>query len=122
MGAGLPMAIGAALAAGKPAVLIDGDGSFQMSLPELASIDDLGLQNLIEIHVIDNASGGLVSQFARLQGWDPSETTWFTPNLAAIEEAYNVAIHVHKVQEEGVWPILEAGHEMDDMTEDPTTC
>lgn len=117
MGAGLPMAIGAALATGRKAVVIDGDGSFQMSMNELGTIAQYGLQDQIEIHIIDNGSGGIVSQFARLQGWNPKETTWTNPRFETIAAAYGLHVNVHQVKEEGVWPILEAGHAMNDMTE-----
>ena len=38
MGSGFPVAMGAAIAAGKPFVLVDGDGSFMMNLQELQTM------------------------------------------------------------------------------------
>ena len=118
MGAGLPMAIGAALATGRKAVVIDGDGSFQMTMNELGTIVQYGLQDQVEVHIVDNGSGGIVSQFARLQGWHPVETEWFAgnPRFEAIAAAYGLSVSVHHTNQEGVWPILEAGKAMDDMT------
>lgn len=117
MGAGLPMAIGAALATGKDAVLIDGDGSFQMSMNELASVQALGLSDKIDIHIIHNGTGGLVSQFARLQGWQPKETTWRNPRFDWIGDVYRLKVNVHRIKQEGVWPMLEGGHLANDMTD-----
>jgi acetolactate synthase-1/2/3 large subunit len=112
------MAIGAAIATGRKAIVIDGDGSFQMTMNELGTIAQYGLQDQIEIHIIDNGSGGIVSQFARLNGWNPIETSWATgnPRFETIASAYGLHVNVHHVKEEGVWPILEAGHAMNDMT------
>ena len=114
MGAGLPMAIGAAIATRRQVVLIDGDGSFQMSMNELGTIMTRDLD--IDIHIINNRSGGIVSQFARLNDYDPQETTWLNPDFKMIADAYGLSLTVHDTDEEGVWPIMEGGHGLDDMT------
>ncbi len=114
MGAGLPMAIGASIATGKKAVLIDGDGSFQITMNELGTLKATGAQ--VDIHVMDNGAGGLVSQFARLQGYDPAETTWDNPDFEQIARAYGLDLTVWEVEQEGVWPIVEGGHELTDAT------
>ena len=116
MGAGLPMAIGTALATGRRVVLIDGDGSFQMSLNELGTWMTYYPRIDLHVHIINNRSGGIVSQFARLNGYDPRETTWINPDFERIAEAYGLNVAVHNVNEEGVWPILESGAELDAMT------
>lgn len=116
MGAGLPMAIGAAIETGRKVVLIDGDGSFQLSLNELGTVMAYYPELNLDIHIIDNGGGGIVNQFCHLQGYDPRDTTWINPDFAQIGNAYGVKIKVHRVGEDGVWPILEAGHTMDDMT------
>ena len=116
MGAGLPMAIGAAISTGRPVTLIDGDGSFQMSMHELGTLMTYRDRCNIDIHIIDNGSGGIVSQFARLNGYDPKETTWDTPDFNQIAAAYGLSVTVHKTSEESVFPILEGGHQMDSMT------
>ena len=115
MGAGLPMAIGAGLATGKRTVLIDGDGSFQLSLSELGTWAAYYPRLDLHVHILDNGSGGIVSQFARLNGYDARETIWQNPDFKKIASAYDLSLAVHKVGEEGVWPILEAGH-WPDMT------
>ena len=116
MGAGLPMAIGAAMETKRKVVLIDGDGSFQLSLNELGTIMHHFTELDIDIHIIDNGSGGIVSQFCRLNGYDPRETTWSNPDFEGIARAYGLRVNTHRVEEIGVWPILEGGHIMSDMT------
>lgn len=116
MGAGLPMAIGAAMETKRKVVLIDGDGSFQLSLNELGTIMANFPQLDIDIHIIENGSGGIVSQFCKLNGYDLRETTWANPDFEGIANAYGLKVRVHRVEEIGVWPILEGSHTMDDMT------
>jgi acetolactate synthase I/II/III large subunit len=52
MGYGLPAAIGACIASGNPVVCIDGDGSLQMNIQELATIRHYNLP--IKIFVLNN--------------------------------------------------------------------
>jgi acetolactate synthase-1/2/3 large subunit len=62
MGFGLPAAIGAALARpGSRAFVVDGDGSFQMTSQELATVAQEGLG--IVILVLDNGQLGMVRQW-----------------------------------------------------------
>jgi acetolactate synthase-1/2/3 large subunit len=61
MGFGLPAAIGAALASkDTPVLCITGDGSLLMSIHELATLAELGLD--VKIIALDNAALGLVRQ------------------------------------------------------------
>jgi acetolactate synthase-1/2/3 large subunit len=60
MGFGLPAAIGAALASGKPTLCISGDGSLLLNLQELATLAELQLP--VTIIVLDNRHLGLVRQ------------------------------------------------------------
>ena len=61
MGFGLPVAIGASLAApGRKVVCFSGDGSLLMNLQELASLAELGLP--VKICLLDNGGLGLVRQ------------------------------------------------------------
>ena len=65
MGFGLPAAIGAAIAAGKapkyPIVLIDGDGSFQMNIQELATVFAENLP--VKMVILNNQLLGMVAQW-----------------------------------------------------------
>ncbi len=84
-GFGLPAAIGAAIA--RPSsrvVLVDGDGSFQMSAPELATLAELALP--IVIVVLNN--GGLA--WIRHEGGDPAPAGTRTPNFVSVAAAYGV--------------------------------
>ena len=60
MGYGLPAAIGVCMGTGKNALLITGDGSFQMHLPELATLAASGAQ--VKILLLDNGTLGLVRE------------------------------------------------------------
>ncbi len=57
MGYGLPAAIGACLASGKRTICVEGDGSIQLNIQELASIKGMNLP--IKIFIMDN--GGYLS-------------------------------------------------------------
>jgi acetolactate synthase-1/2/3 large subunit len=62
MGFGLPAAIGAWFAnPGKPVVLIDGDGSFQMNIQELATV--VANRVALKIFVLNNSFLGMVRQW-----------------------------------------------------------
>jgi acetolactate synthase-1/2/3 large subunit len=63
MGYGLPAAIGAAFATGRRVVLITGDGSIMMSLPELATIKRWNLP--IKIILLNNGGHGMCRQTQR---------------------------------------------------------
>lgn len=73
MGFGLPTAIGAAIASGKRVVCVEGDGSLQHNIQELATIKALNLP--IKLFILEN--GGYASirntqrfRFGRLLGCD----------------------------------------------------
>lgn len=53
MGYGLPAAIGACLASGKRTICVEGDGSIQLNIQELASIKGMNLP--IKIFIMDNS-------------------------------------------------------------------
>ncbi len=63
MGYGLPAAIGAAFATGKRVVLITGDGSIMMSLPELATIARWNLP--VKIILLNNQGHAMCRQTQR---------------------------------------------------------
>lgn len=109
MGAGLPMAIGAAIETSRKVVLIDGDGSFQMSLNELGTYMQYFPRIDLDIHIINNCGGGIVTQFAELNGYSPRETQWDNPDFEMIARAYGLKVKVWKTDEQGCWPILEGG-------------
>jgi acetolactate synthase-1/2/3 large subunit len=60
MGFGLPAAIGAALASGRPTLCISGDGSLLINIQELATLAELNLP--VTVLLFDNRHLGLVRQ------------------------------------------------------------
>jgi acetolactate synthase-1/2/3 large subunit len=89
MGFCLPAAIGAQL--GRPDALvvgIDGDGSFQMTLQDLATAADLGLP--LKLFVLNNQALGLVRQMQRLFLDRRFAATSLSarPDFAAVAEAF----------------------------------
>lgn len=61
MGFGFPSAIGASIASKEPVVCIAGDGSFQMSIQEIATCMDYNLP--VKIFILNNGYLGMVRQF-----------------------------------------------------------
>ena len=90
MGYALPVALGAAKADPDRLVLcVDGDGSFQLNIQELALAMELNLP--IKIVLLDNSRLGIVSQFQRLTFADDPVTGDFrNPDFRAIAGAYGI--------------------------------
>ena len=91
MGFALPAAIGATLATGKRAIVITGDGGFQMNIQELELIKRRKLP--IKIFVINNASLHMVKlrQDAYLEGnFVGSQKDYSVPSFKKISEAYGI--------------------------------
>jgi len=90
MGFGLPAAIGAKIGCpGDTVWLIDGDGSFQMTLQELATIaqDNIG----VKIAIIRNSYLGMVRQWQELfYGKRYVATPLSAPDFLKIAEAYGL--------------------------------
>lgn len=94
MGYGLPSAVGAALAApGEPVVCVTGDGSFQMTMNELATAKAEGLA--IKVILSNNSNLGMVRQLQKYY----EDDNYFgidlagNPNFAKIAEAYDMAYY-----------------------------
>jgi len=95
MGFGLPAAIGATIAAQKTVVCIAGDGSFQMSLPELAVIKNYNLP--VKIMIMNNGYLGMVRQ---LQKENDFATKLVNPDFVKLAESYGIkALRVSKSSE-----------------------
>lgn len=91
MGFGLPAALGAKIAVGdKPVVLIDGDGSFQMTMNNLSLIRDYNLPVIIVI--FDNRALMLVRQWQMYMYSKRIVETEFTqrPDFVKIANAYDI--------------------------------
>jgi acetolactate synthase-1/2/3 large subunit len=91
MGFSVPAALGAALACPGEAIwVICGDGGFQMTNQELATIRQEGVNN-IKIAIINNGYLGMVRQWQQLfQGKRYSHTTLSSPDFARLAEAYGL--------------------------------
>ena len=106
MGFGFPAAIGAAIASpDKEVVCITGDGSFKMSLPELATCADYNLN--IKIIILNNGYLGMVRQLQeKLCNSRYSETKISNPDFVTLAKSYNInALRVTKTDE--ITPALE---------------
>ncbi len=90
MGYSLPVALGLKYSRADSLVIcIDGDGSFQINIQELALIDELKLN--IKILIMDNSRLGIVSQFQNITfGDDPTTGTFKNPNFVEIAKAYKI--------------------------------
>lgn len=90
MGYGLPTAIGLQyLNKDDLVICIDGDGSFQMNIQELALIKELNLK--VKILLLNNDRLSLVSQFQNITfNDDPTTGNVINPDFTAIVKAYGI--------------------------------
>lgn len=91
MGFALPAAIGAAIATKKRAVVICGDGGFQMNIQELEIVKRRQLP--IKMIVLNNSCLGMVRQFQELyfdQNYASTFKDYSVPDFTAIGNAYGV--------------------------------
>jgi acetolactate synthase I/II/III large subunit len=147
MGFAIPAALGAALAApGETIWVIVGDGGFQMTNQELATIAQEGIVN-IKIAIVNNGYLGMVRQWQELfESRRYSATRLSSPSFARLTEAYGVrgmtVTEPHEVagaidaawrhrgsvvidfqveREANVFPIVPQGREIGDMMLSPDT-
>jgi acetolactate synthase-1/2/3 large subunit len=112
MGFGLPAAMGAKI--GKPdktVWVIDGDGSFQMNIQELATLvqDDIN----VKIAVLNNGFLGMVRQWQELfHNKNYVATPLSCPDLVGVAEAYGLAA-VRVTEREGVEDAIRQAMEHD---------
>lgn len=111
MGFGLPAAMGAAFGRpGEPVILFVGDGGFQMTLQELATIREHRLP--IKIFIMNNGNLGMIRQWQGLffeQHYVASDLPAF-PDFVKLAEAYDIPafrITTPKELEEKVRQVLE---------------
>jgi acetolactate synthase-1/2/3 large subunit len=91
MGFSVPAAMGAALACPDETIwVICGDGGFQMTNQELATIKQEGIKN-IKVAIINNGYLGMVRQWQELfEGRRYSETPLTGPDFSLLAEAYGL--------------------------------
>ncbi|MDR2349025.1 MAG: biosynthetic-type acetolactate synthase large subunit [Deltaproteobacteria bacterium] len=91
MGFGLPASVGAALSGtGLPVALVSGDGSFQMTLQELATVRQYDIP--VKILIIDNGCLGMVRQWQEFF-FDKrySQTVFeYNPDFSALAKVYGI--------------------------------
>ena len=144
MGYALPAGLGAAIGQpDRPVWVVAGDGGFQMSLQELATVVQEGIP--LRIVVIDNGYLGMVRQWQeRFYGKRYSETQISGPDLVALGKAYGipawridrseqldstlslaaieegpVLIWMQVRQEENVYPMVPSGAALNEMVTEP---
>lgn len=90
MGFGLPSAIGASVAnPNRPVVCITGDGSFQMSLHELATCKDYNLN--VKIIILNNGYLGMVRQLQQNKCEARySQTKISNPDFVTLAQSYGI--------------------------------
>ena len=143
MGYGLPAAIGAQLACPDARVIcVSGDGSFQMNLQELATINRYKLP--VKIILLDNQALGMVRQWQQLffAGRYSEIDLSDNPDFVALAKAFGIPavridsrsqqdeairlllesegpllLHVVIDPKENVWPLVAPGKANDDMME-----
>jgi acetolactate synthase-1/2/3 large subunit len=142
MGYGFPAAVGAKI--GRPdktVVCIDGDGSFQMTLFELATAVYYKIP--VKVFIMNNAHHGMVRQWQELfynRRYSASELGPSNPDFVKIAEGYGalgirmtekdevvpgieralahdgpVVVDVVVVPEDNVYPMVPAGHALDQV-------
>ncbi|HZF10016.1 MAG TPA: thiamine pyrophosphate-binding protein [Thermoanaerobaculia bacterium] len=92
MGFSLPGGIGAAVAAGRPVVVLVGDGALQINLQELQTIVRHHLP--VKIVVFNNHCHGMVRQFQEtaFEGRYPATVQGYSaPDFARVAEAFGIA-------------------------------
>jgi acetolactate synthase-1/2/3 large subunit len=144
MGFALPAAIGAKFGRPQDEVwAIAGDGGFQMSIPELATVAQEELD--VKIAIVNNNFLGMVRQWQELMhDRRYSSVNMWSPDFVALAAAYGIpgrrartlqeareaveAARAHKgpyliefsvEQETNVFPMIQPGKSLDEMTRRP---
>lgn len=143
MGFGFPSAIGACFAnPGRPVFAICGDGGFQMTMPELATMKRY--QVPVKIVLIDNRNLGMVRQWQELFYDERYSATNLSdnPDFCTIASAYDIEsfringpddapgvldaflayngpalLHASCYPDELVWPMIPSGGVVEDLME-----
>jgi len=92
MGFALPAGIGAALATGRPVVVVAGDGGFQLNIQELQTVVRNRLP--LKMVVLNNRAHGMVRQFQESYFESRYQSTVFgydAPDFARVASAYGIA-------------------------------
>ncbi len=98
MGYGLPAAIGAAIAAKRPAICITGDGGLQMNIQEMQTVVRERLP--IKIILFNNHALGMIHHFQEMYfegnfAQTQDDTGFTVPDFSAIANAYGIRAAYH---------------------------
>ncbi len=88
MGYGLPAAIGAAVTSEKTVVAISGDGSFQMSMPELATMVETGAK--VKMILFNNRCLGMVREVDKVSPKAQHVHLSAVPDFCKLAAAYGI--------------------------------
>jgi acetolactate synthase-1/2/3 large subunit len=142
MGYGFPSAIGAQLGRpGETVICIDGDGSFQMTMTELATAVHYKIP--VKVFIMDNSHHGMVRQWQELfynRRYSASQLGPSNPDFLKIADAYGckairvkekeevdaaikqalahdgpALVHCVVAKEDNVYPMVPAGHALDQV-------
>ena len=100
MGYALPASIGASIANKSKIICIDGDGSIQINLQELHTIDKLKLP--IKIFILNNNGYGIIKQFQELyldKRYEATGKGVSNPNFKKISKTFNIGYTLIKNKE-----------------------
>ena len=101
MGYALPASIGASIVKKQRIICIDGDGSIQINLQELHTIDKLKLP--IKVFILNNNGYGIIKQFQGLYLNNRFEATGkgvSNPNFKKISSAFNINYNLLKTHKD----------------------
>jgi len=101
MGSALSVAIGAAIASGKPVVMVDGDGSFMQNIHELEVVRRLNLP--ITIYVICN--GGYASiRSSEMRAFGRTSGRETIPDIRKLADVFGVRVNIIETEDETLIP------------------
>lgn len=109
MGFGLPASMGAAMGApGRKVILVTGDGSIQMTMQELGTIVEQGLE--VKIVILNNKCLGMVRQLQEFycEGRYMAVNFSFNPDFEILAKAYGIEGYTFRTEEEVVAGLPEA--------------
>jgi acetolactate synthase-1/2/3 large subunit len=142
MGYGFPAALGAQLGRlGETVICIDGDGSFQMTMSEIATAVYYKIP--VKVFIMDNAHHGMVRQWQELfyrKRYSGSELGPSNPDFVKLAQAFGcyalrmqkkdevapviekalehkgpVVVHCRVAKSDNVYPMVPAGHALDQV-------
>ena len=89
MGYGLPSAIGASIATDEKAIVINGDGDFQMNLQELATLKEHDLD--VIVFILNNSEFGIIRHWEEDRyDMEPYQISLKNPDFIKLASSYGI--------------------------------